>query len=76
MHSDIDLLLISDKPSPIRKEVDLLPLNTHLTTITYLDFMEMLKNREQTVVSEALKSNIIMFGIEDYYRLQQKNASG
>lgn len=74
-HSDIDLLLISNNPKPIQEEVNLLPLKIHLTEITYLDFMEMLKSREKTVVSEALKNNIIMFSIEDYYRLQQ-NASG
>ncbi len=31
----------------------------------------MLKTKEQTVVSEALKNNIILFGIEDYYKLIQ-----
>ncbi len=31
----------------------------------------MLKTKEQTVVSEAIKKNIILFGIEDYYRLME-----
>jgi hypothetical protein len=29
----------------------------------------MLKSKEFTVVSEAVKHNILLFGIEDYYRL-------
>ena len=72
-HSDIDLLLISNSKKTIEEELDLLPLKTHLTAITYNDFMIMLKSKEPTVVSEALKKNIILFGVEDYYRML-KNA--
>lgn len=67
-HSDIDLLLITENPKPIQVEIELIPLNIHLTAITYTDFITMLKSKEFTVVSEALKHNIILFGIEDYYR--------
>lgn len=70
-NSDIDLLLISDNPKQIEDEVDLLPLNIHLTSITYIDFITMLKSKELSVVSEAIRKNIILFGIEDYYRLLQ-----
>ncbi len=72
-HSDIDLLLISDKPKVVENEIDLLPLNIHLTSITYKDFETMLESRKLTVVSEAIKNNILLFGIEDYYRMM-KNA--
>lgn len=72
-HSDIDLLLITDSKKTIEEELDLLPLKIHLTAITYNDFMIMLKSKEPTVVSEALKKNIILFGVEDYYRVL-KNA--
>lgn len=68
-HSDIDLLLIADNPEDLRNEIKLLPLNIHLTHVAYKDFEAMLKTREQTVVSEAIRKNIILFGIEDYYRL-------
>lgn len=68
-HSDIDLLLISNNPKPIERETRLLPLNIHLTSITYEDFTAMLKSKEFTVVSEAIKHNVLFFGIEDYYRL-------
>ena len=67
--SDIDLLLITDNPKEVQNEIELLPLNIHLTHVNYKDFMTMLKSKEQTVVSEAVKKNIILFGIEDYYRL-------
>lgn len=68
-HSDIDFLLITENSLQIQREIELIPLNIHLTSITYNDFLTMLKSKELTVVSEALKHNIILFGIEDYYRL-------
>ena len=45
----------------------------HLTAVTYKDFIYMAKSKEFTVVSEAIKNNIILVGIEEYYRLL-KNA--
>ncbi len=72
-NSDIDLLLISnlEDTKVIEEKLEVLPLKIHLTPITYKAFMDMLKTKEQTVVSEALKKNILLFGIEDYYRLIQ-----
>lgn len=67
--SDIDLLLISDNAKPIESKIDLLPLNIHLTSITYDNFKSMLNSKEFTVVSEAVKHNVLLFGLEDYYRL-------
>ena len=67
--SDIDLLLISNNPKPIQTQINLMPLNIHLTNIKYEDFKSMLKSMEFTIVSEAVKHNIILIGIEDYYRL-------
>ena len=68
-HSDIDLLLICDDLEYIKNQIKLLPLPIHLTSISYADFRTMLLSKEFTVVSEAIKKNIILFGIEDYYRL-------
>jgi predicted nucleotidyltransferase len=68
-HSDIDLLLITDHPEDIKQQVSLLPLPIHLTEVSYSDFQAMLRSKEFTVVSEAIKNNILLFGIEDYYRL-------
>lgn len=67
--SDIDLLLISDTPKAIETQIKLLPLPIHLTHITYENFISMLTSKKFTVVSEAIKHNILLFGIEDYYRL-------
>ena len=74
-NSDIDLLLVSNKDNVkiIEEKLEILPLKIHLTSINYNSFSEMIKNREQTVVSEAIKKNIILFGVEDNYRLL-KNA--
>jgi predicted nucleotidyltransferase len=74
-NSDIDLLLISSKEEAklVESELKMIPLKIHLTSISYEDFIEMLKTKEQTVVNEALKKNIILYGLEDYYRLL-KNA--
>ncbi len=68
-HSDIDILTIGGNEKEIRSTLSLLPDNIHLTSITAEDFIHMAKSKEFTVVSEALKNNIILIGIEEYYRL-------
>ena len=69
--SDVDLLLICEEQTEkqIKEKLGTLPLDIHQTHISYKSFKEMLKSKELTVISEALKNNIILFGIEDYYRL-------
>ncbi|MFH1636889.1 MAG: nucleotidyltransferase domain-containing protein [Candidatus Woesearchaeota archaeon] len=67
--SDIDLLLITDSPKLIEVQIRLLPLKIHLTHISYENFRSMLNSKEFSVVSEAVKHNILLFGIEDYYRM-------
>ena len=68
-HSDIDLLVIAEDFKPIERVLSRFPLKIHATDIRYKDFVEMLKSREFTVVSEAIKRNIILIGIEEYYRM-------
>ncbi|HLC75203.1 MAG TPA: nucleotidyltransferase domain-containing protein [Candidatus Nanoarchaeia archaeon] len=68
-HSDIDILAIGGDEHEIQSTLSLLPDKIHLTYVTYDDFIHMAKNREFTVVSEAIKNNIILIGIEEYYRL-------
>ena len=68
-HSDIDILAIGDNEKEIKTEIALLPDKIHLTIVTYKDFVHMAKSKEFTVVSEAIKNNIILIGIEEYYRL-------
>ncbi|MBW2977142.1 nucleotidyltransferase domain-containing protein [Candidatus Woesearchaeota archaeon] len=72
-HSDIDLLAIGGEKSKIESALSRFPFNIHLTAVSFEEFTAMAKSREFTVVSEAQKRNIILIGIEEYYRLL-KNA--
>jgi len=69
-HSDIDILAISEHSKEIETTLSLWPKKIHLTAITYKDFMHMARSKEFNVVSEAIKNNIILVGVEDYYRLK------
>lgn len=72
--SDVDLMLITDKES-VRKKVkhllSLLPLKVHLVDFNSEEFLSMLKTTEFNVGKEARDNNIILVGIESYYRLRQ-----
>ncbi|MEK6936566.1 MAG: nucleotidyltransferase domain-containing protein [Nanoarchaeota archaeon] len=68
-HSDIDILTISENEKELKTIISLLPEKIHLTNVSYVNFINMAKSREFTVVSEAIKNNIILIGIEEYYRL-------
>jgi len=68
-HSDIDLMIISDNPKKIHEAISLIPLKIQAIPLTPQEFCSMAKSREFSVVSEAIKKNIIIIGIEDYYRL-------
>lgn len=72
--SDIDLMLISDNGElrkKARRIVSLIPLEIHLVDFNSNEFLSMLKTTEFNVGKEAVNNNIILFGIEDYYRLIQ-----
>jgi hypothetical protein len=77
-NSDIDLLLISNEENAkkVETEISLLPHNIHLTCLTYESFIRMAKSREFSVVSEVIKKNIILIGIEEYYRLLKNVRQG
>ncbi|NYB26097.1 MAG: hypothetical protein HVN34_02000 [Methanobacteriaceae archaeon] len=49
----------------------IIPLNIHYTFFTYEEFLSMAQSYEFSVVREAIKNNIILVGIEDYYRLME-----
>ena len=68
-HSDIDILTIGGDQKEIGKTLSLLPNKIHLTQVTYEEFIGMAKSKEFTAVSEAIKNNVILIGIEEYYRL-------
>lgn len=68
-NSDIDLMLISEDEKLVEQELNLLPLNIHLIPLTKKEFNIMYIRKSFSVVSEAIKKNIVLIGIEDYYRL-------
>jgi predicted nucleotidyltransferase len=72
-HSDIDILAIGGDEKEIKSALSLRPEKIHLTYVAPEDFIRMAKSREFTVVGETIKNNIILIGIEEYYRLL-KNA--
>lgn len=69
--SDIDLMIICEKnrERDIESTISLLPLDIHVVTLTHEEFLSMAKTKEFSVVLEAMDNNIILIGIEDYYRL-------
>jgi len=73
--SDIDLLFISNEKNFENKISDilsLLPLKTHPLVFTEEEFIRMKDAKKSNVVQEAIEKNIILYGIEAYYRI--KNA--
>ena len=73
--SDIDLLFISNEngfEAKISDILSLLPLKTHALVFTEEEFIRMKDAKKSNVIQEAIESNIILYGIEAYYRI--KNA--
>ena len=72
--SDIDFILIADNDDikkKIQEKLALTPLNIHFLAFTPQEFLSMLKTTDFNVGKESFYNNIILFGIEDYYRLLQ-----
>ena len=71
-NSDIDLCIISDSEN-ISKKVEqiikTLALNIHLINFNAKEFTELLLTKRDNVVTEILHNNIILFGVEDFYRI-------
>jgi len=67
--SDIDILTVGGDEKEIKSAISLLPDKIHLTALTSEEFLQMAKSGEFTVVSEAIKNNIILIGTEEYYRM-------
>ncbi len=70
--SDIDMLVVADNKEGMEKGLDAIivpmPLPVHLLTFTPKEFLQNL-SQGNTVVNEAVENNIILYGIEAYYRL-------
>ena len=71
-NSDIDLMLIADNETikkKVKNKISLLPLDIHLLAFTSEEFISMLKTTEFNVGKETFNNNVILFGIEDFYRI-------
>lgn len=70
-NSDIDLMVICEdnRDKEIQRTISLFPQDIHLISLTSEEFRSMANNKEFNVVTEAISNNIILIGIEDYYRM-------
>jgi predicted nucleotidyltransferase len=70
--SDIDIMLITDDAAilkKVRNKLSLIPLDVHLSNFSSNEFLSMLKTTDFNVAKEAARDGVVLFGIEDYYRL-------
>ncbi len=72
--SDIDLMFIapdSDEKfeSKIRNIARIIPLKLHINVFKESEFKAMKNSKILTVGQEVINSNIILYGIENYYEL-------
>ena len=73
--SDIDIMFIAnddDFEEKIQNITSLLPIKTHVLVFTEEEFIRMKDSKKSNVIKEAIENTIILYGIENYYRL--KNA--
>jgi predicted nucleotidyltransferase len=74
-NSDIDLMFICPNGSEDAFEKDAgriarsMPLPLHLLVFSESQFIEMINAKESNVGHEALKNNVILYGIETYYEM-------
>ena len=69
--SDIDIMVIADEglSEKMNSSLKQIPLKIHFTSFTPSQFLNMIKTTDFNVGREAYKNNVILFGIEDYYRM-------
>ncbi len=74
--SDIDLMFIipNSSESILEKEIygigRTIPLLLHITIFTETDFKAMIQSKAVTVGQEAMKHNVILYGIEAFYEMR------
>ncbi len=74
-HSDIDLMFIVPDgkeelfEKDVRRAARSLPLPIHYLVFSEKQFLDMNDAKESNVGQEALKNNIILYGIETYYEM-------
>ena len=71
-NSDIDIMFIIPNlklEKNIEQAISILPLKIHNLVFTEEQFREMKDSKKLNVVQEAIKNNIVLFGIEQYYEI-------
>lgn len=70
--SDIDLIFVIPDlkiEREIEQAISLLPLKIHSLVFSEKQFIHMKNSHELNVIKEAIKNNILLYGIEQYYEL-------
>ena len=73
--SDIDICIIldnKDKIKELEEKLSLLSLNLEIHEFTTKEFISMIEKTQNNLGHEIIKSNIILYGIENYYNLISK----
>ncbi len=71
-NSDIDLMFIvprANMEKSIAQAISILPLNIHYFVFTEKQFRKMKDSRKVNIAHEAIKSNVLLYGIEQYYEM-------
>ena len=70
--SDVGIIIVSDKKDELESEINsiiqTIPLSIHLLIFTPKEFLNNF-SQGNTVVNEAVEKNVILYGVETYYRL-------
>ena len=70
--SDIDLCLIAEDEivkREIKSILKITPINVDLQEFSSQEFLQMLKSKENNVGNEIVKNNVILYGLEQFYKL-------
>ena len=73
--SDIDICIISDnkeKTKQLIQSFNLLSLKLEIHDFTTKEFISMIEKKQNNLGHEIVKSNVILYGIENYYNLISK----
>ena len=74
-NSDVDICLISDNKSKTKELIErlnLLSLKLEIQEFTTSEFISMIEKNQRNLGHEIIKSNIILYGAENYYNLISK----
>ncbi len=73
--SDIDICIISDnkvKRNELIEALSLFNLKLEIQRFTTKEFISMIEKKQNNLGNEIVKSNIVLYGIENYYNLISK----